>query len=432
MPAKSPSKAGSRGVANCAARSRLNFEVGISTAGVEDRHEQLDALVSKYWPDVVSEPAKKAGSDVVPQAVFSGNSLDVQERARRYLARMPGAVSGSGGDPATFHAACILVLGFNLRPEDAIGPLSEWNQSCVPLWSEGDLWYKLTSADKKEEQRGWLLQPGGRYDGSDVDLRNLLASCENATGDQSAEPVQHRHCLNLLDLPPDTDDGWPAPLEAPAFHGVAGDFVSEVLPETEADAAALLFHFLTFAGAMFGRERYYPVGGTSHHARLFSVVVGGTSSGRKGTALDCVSHIFRMVDASLNTDAVDVGNLASISISDGFCENNVVNGLVSGSGLIWQVRDPQERGAKLDGGVDDKRLLVVESEFGGVLKVCQRRENDLSAVIRDAWDGKTLRRLAKQEPAKATAPHVGIAGHITCEELRGTLAKLDIANGLAN
>jgi hypothetical protein len=261
-----------------------------------------------------------------------------------------------------------------------------------------------------------------------LDDRRRVGESHESNNSQ-AEPQRH---LSLLDLPPDTDDDWPAPLDAPALHGVAGQFTREVLPETEADEAALLFHFLTYAGAMFGRGRYYPVGGTSHHARLFSVAVGGTSSGRKGTALDCCSHVFRMVDASYSGADLGVGNLADVSAADGFCENNVANGLVSGSGLIWQLRDSAERGSKLDPGVDDKRLLVVESEFGGVLRVCQRKENDLSAVIRDAWDGKTLRTLAKQEPAKATDPHACFVGHITREELRGTLGKLDVVNGFAN
>jgi len=221
--------------------------------------------------------------------------------------------------------------------------------------------------------------------------------------------------LSLLDLPTDSDNDWPLELKPAALHGVAGEFVRDVLPETEASEAALLFHFLTFAGAMMGRGRYFPVSGTSHHARLFSVAVGDTSTGRKGTALDCVTHVFRAVDWTGE-----------------FTQSNVVSGLTSGAGLVWQGRDPQDGDNSETGGVTDKRLLVVESEFGGVLRVSQRKENDLSAVIRDCWDGKSLRSLAKQQPAKATHPHVSLIGHITREELRSTLSKIDVSNGFAN
>ena len=39
---------------------------------------------------------------------------DVADRARKYLAKIPPAVSGQGGHGATFHAACVLTLGFGL------------------------------------------------------------------------------------------------------------------------------------------------------------------------------------------------------------------------------------------------------------------------------------------------------------------------------
>lgn len=243
-----------------------------------------------------------------------------------------------------------------------------------------------------------------------------------------AQPQASR--LSLLDLK-DDDDDWPAPLESEAFHGVAGEFVRQVLPETEADEAALLFHVLTYVAAMMGRARYFPVSGTSHHARLFSVAVGNTSSGRKGTALDCVEYVMRMVDAQSIGDE-SAGNLSGISLDDAFCETNVVNGLTSGAGIIWRLRDEQQRKNVIDTGVSDKRLLIVESEFGGVLRVCQRKENDLSAVLRDLWDGKTLRTLAKQEPAEATSPHGNFIAHITREELRATLSRVDTFNGFAN
>ena len=234
------------------------------------------------------------------------------------------------------------------------------------------------------------------------------------SGESQTGKEEHSQ-FTLLDLHPDSDDDWPERLAKAAFHGLAGDFVREVLPETEADESALLFHFLTYSAAMMGRQRYFPVSGTSHHARLFSVAVGGTSSGRKGTALDCVSHVFSAVD-----------------FDGDFNDANVVSGLTSGAGLVWQVRDPSDGETPASNIENDKRLLVIESEFGGVLRVCQRKENDLSAVIRDSWDGKCLRSLAKQQPAKATHPHINIIGHVTREELRATLSKIDMSNGFAN
>ena len=71
---------------------------------------------------------------------------NVIERARRYVAKCPFAVSGQGGHNATFHVAAVLVHGFALGEGDALALLGEWNGACVPPWSESDLRHKITSA----------------------------------------------------------------------------------------------------------------------------------------------------------------------------------------------------------------------------------------------------------------------------------------------
>jgi len=85
-----------------------------------------------------------------------------------------------------------------------------------------------------------------------------------------------------------------------------------------------------------------------------------------------------------------------------------------------------------DPGVLDKRLLAVESEFSSTLKVLSRDGNVLSAVIRQAWDSGDLRILTKNDPAKATAAHISIVGHISAAELRAELTSTDKANGFGN
>ena len=74
----------------------------------------------------------------------SAGPLDVIERARRYLAKMPPAVSGQHGHDQTFSVACTLVQGFGLSVAEA-GPLfAEYNTRCSPPWSEHDLAHKLS------------------------------------------------------------------------------------------------------------------------------------------------------------------------------------------------------------------------------------------------------------------------------------------------
>ena len=112
---------------------------------------------------------------------------------------------------------------------------------------------------------------------------------------------------------------------------------------------------------------------------------------------------------------------------------------VLGEGLIWEVRDPVLGPDKKTGqvtilypGVEDKRVLIVEGEFGNVLRVLAREGNTLSGVLRLGWDGDDLRTLTKHSPARATGPHVSVAGHITQHELAKYLSAVEVFGGLGN
>ena len=85
-------------------------------------------------------------------------------------------------------------------------------------------------------------------------------------------------------VPSSAEAPWPAPLAEPAFHGLAGKIVRAIEPETEADPAAILFQFLAAFGNAVGPGPYVAVEGDRHPPRLFTVQVGKTSKGRKGTS----------------------------------------------------------------------------------------------------------------------------------------------------
>lgn len=68
------------------------------------------------------------------------------ERARRYIAAIPPAVAGNGGDAATFRVCCRLVRGFALEDDDALKVLADWNRACAPPWSIEELRAKLRGA----------------------------------------------------------------------------------------------------------------------------------------------------------------------------------------------------------------------------------------------------------------------------------------------
>jgi RecA-family ATPase len=108
--------------------------------------------------------------------------MDAIEQARRYVAAIPGAVSGSGGHNQTFGVACALVHGFALNDADAWAVLCEYNARCSPLWSAKELRHKLDSAaqaQSHEKPRGHLLSKQSvryRFGASDVKEKHTSIS----------------------------------------------------------------------------------------------------------------------------------------------------------------------------------------------------------------------------------------------------------------
>lgn len=83
---------------------------------------------------------------------------DILTRAKNYLAKLPPAISGSDGHPATFKAGLALTKGFNLTPEQALPLMLEWNENCAPPWTKAELEHKLADAAKSTKPSGYLFQ----------------------------------------------------------------------------------------------------------------------------------------------------------------------------------------------------------------------------------------------------------------------------------
>lgn len=203
-------------------------------------------------------------------------------------------------------------------------------------------------------------------------------------------------------------EGWPAELEPQAFHGVAGEIARTLEPHTEGDPNAILVQLLIGFGNLIGRSAHIVNDGSKHFMNEFCVLTGRSGRGRKGTSWA------RAVDALKAADA-------------DWAKRRIESGLSSGEGLIEPVKDKE--GAEAE--TVDKRLLIIEPEFAGVLSAAGRQGNILSPMIRNAWDTGWLQALTKS-PTCATDAHVSIIGHITNEELREKLTRTEQANGFAN
>lgn len=208
----------------------------------------------------------------------------------------------------------------------------------------------------------------------------------------------------LLPAPP----GWPEPPAEEAFCGMAGELTRAIAPETEADPVAVLAQLLVGAGSVAGRGAWAAVEATRHYPNEFLVLVGDSAKSRKGSSWDHVARVLGRADP-------------------GFA-SRLRTGLSSGEGLVWAARDPEGTGP----GVGDPRVLVVEPELASVLKAAGRDVSTLSPVLRSAWDSRPLALLTRNAPARASAAHISVIGHITATELAARTSSLEAMNGFLN
>lgn len=244
---------------------------------------------------------------------------------------------------------------------------------------------------------------------SDVDMAVVSQIIESTTLPGVLPETVNGH--DVGDDVPETLCAWPK-LENAAMYGILGELAQHACAHSEADPNAVLATALTSCGALLGRHRYTPIGDSTHHSRHMIAIVGQSSRARKGTSWSPVERVIKKVCDSLGS---------YLQISHG--------PLSSGEGMVYAVRDDD---GKDDPGVDDKRLLVIEQEFGAALRAFQRQGNNLSMLIRMAYDGTTLAPMTKANRIIATDPHINILGHITKAELKELLVASDIWNGLSN
>lgn len=229
------------------------------------------------------------------------------------------------------------------------------------------------------------------------------------------------------DSPPSPSASWPV-LDDAALHGLAGEVVRIFSPHTEADDVAILVSFLSEVGTMVGRAPHLILDGSYHPLLIWPVIVGQSSKSRKGTADKRSRTICQLADP-------------------GWARGAYKGTPSSGEGVCFAVRDAEyrdepvkERGRAtgetvricIDPGVVDKRLHLVVSEFGAMLRVMRREGNSLSGVLRDAYDGQDLIPMTKGSRVRATAPHIGLVGHVTRDELLRNLGDTEASNGFGN
>lgn len=206
------------------------------------------------------------------------------------------------------------------------------------------------------------------------------------------------------------DDVRPLPeLSSTARYGLVGRYLELLEGQSEAGLGAVGAIVLTQLGTIIGRRAGIVIGPYRHHANLFSLVIGDTSTGGKGSADDA---------AELLVEAVQPA----------FFVRHAIGGFGSGEALVDAIRDTDG-----DEQPKEKRRIVHEREFSAVLRVARRESSILSEIIRQGFDYKPIRHNTKSGGSVvSTGHHLAVVGSITPAELARCSNELDIENGWLN
>jgi hypothetical protein len=213
----------------------------------------------------------------------------------------------------------------------------------------------------------------------------------------------------LMPKKEDQKSKYPVPVADPGmFTGLLGEIAEEASQGIEADKVGIYGCLLAEAGMLAGRKPHVMIGDRRHPLLIWPLLMGRTGSGRKGDAMASATRPMGM--AFLELDGL------------------TVTGLSTGEGLIWHIRDPDDKG----GGTDDKRLLIYEEELGHIIAVSGKEGSTLSGVLRKAWDGGRLQSLTKNNPYIASWSHTAVIAAITPAEFRARVSNRDLSSGLWN
>ena len=208
-----------------------------------------------------------------------------------------------------------------------------------------------------------------------------------------------------------------------ALHSTLGRMAEAACSNSEAVPASVAIHILARFAATLGRTAYIEIGDHKRHLRMFSLIVGPTAKGRKGTSSEMPNKLFEIIYVNYLTRAK-------------FLPLEKLTALSTGEGLIQKVRDPFSwtTGDKEhnDPGVIDKRLLCDISEFAGVLAQGRREGATLSTVLRDAFDGVDLTTPSATAFRRASNTHICVVGSVPETEIVKSLNDIEKTNGFAN
>jgi len=346
-----------------------------------------------------------AGYVIGPRSVHASGAVYAPAGQVFEIAELPESWARARVDPAASDAPIIEIAGGYQLPEHGYtGARYDAIRDYVAS-------RHMRGVSKDEILAGVLMVLAPRFAQplSEPEVRSRFERAWKGTAERLGEPMdietteRLRVAAEAAPASLHVASSWPEEPDPIVYHGPIGEIVQAVAPRTEAHPVGILATLLASAGACMGHGRYI-YQGSAQSPNVFVVLVGDSSSGRKGTA------------GSVARDVMDAAYPDWSSL--------IVAGLGSGEGLVSHLKKCEQRG--------EHRALVMESEFGRLLTVMGREGSTLSPIVRDAWDGVPMGRFLARDQDLVRYHHVGVVAHVTPVELRQKLSGVDAANGFGN
>ena len=213
-------------------------------------HSTHGRQVAQVAPQGRPARAKVAGKRSADSAVRPSQPIERLARPAAYLMKIPPAVAGQRGHDRTFHAACILIQGFDLTIDEARPLLHQWNLGCTPPWSTAELEHKLVDALKAGDSRprGYLWDHGFQSSG-----KNLRRDSRHESNGPGSGPRPSRLGNDFPPTPPLPLDTCPDGHEANP-HRLAQQFLMST------------FAFAGGIGLRYWRDEFHSWDGTAYNA----------------------------------------------------------------------------------------------------------------------------------------------------------------------
>jgi hypothetical protein len=216
-----------------------------------------------------------------------------------------------------------------------------------------------------------------------------------------------------------------------ALHGPIGRWVKLTLEHSEAHPAALLTQALTVFGNMIGAREYgfeapgFTAEGAHHTTALYTLIIGESAIAAKGDSLSQVLRFLVPLDPEWpHKSGVQTGEAITKVLAD-----DVETGEVA---TVRHGDQVDKKLHKLKGGQPDRRLCVIEDEFGRVLHVAKRAGSTIKDLYKSMWDSGSAEHITAAEQRKVTDATLSFIGHVTPYELRNDTTDGDFLNGYMN